>query len=65
MEIKITNKLKKIDSELIQHLITIPNENNTITIDNKYFDIFCFIKKNKKINIDFSDIKYTNYNRNI
>ena len=33
MEIVITEELKNLDSELIQYLITIPDKNNTITIN--------------------------------
>ena len=49
MEIKITNKLKTLDSELIQYLITIPNINNTITINKQYFDVYNIIKKKIKL----------------
>ena len=39
--------LKTLDSELIQYLITIPNINNTITINKQYFDVYNIIKRNK------------------
>ena len=45
MEIYITNRVKKIDSELIRYLITIPND--TIT---KGKNIFNFKTENFKIN---------------
>ena len=66
MEIPITEELKKLDSQLIQYLITIPNHNNDsdtiiITINEKYIDVYEIIKKDKNICIDFKDIKYTNY----
>ena len=43
-EILITDDLKYLDSKLINYLITIPNENNTITIDPQYLDIYEIIK---------------------
>ena len=62
MEIKITNKLKKLDSSLIRHLISLcDEEEKTITINKKYKDIYNIIKKNKTIFVDFKNIKYTNY----
>jgi hypothetical protein len=47
MEITITNKLRKIDSELITHLISICDEKEKSNISEKFF-----IKHNK-INQDF------------
>jgi hypothetical protein len=61
MEISITNKLKKIDSKLIIHLISIPNINNTITINPNYLDVFNIIKKNKTIYVDFKDVNRVNH----
>jgi hypothetical protein len=61
MEIKITSKLKKLDSELITHLISIPNDNNTIFINKKYKDVFNIIKKNKTIYIDFKNNERVNH----
>ena len=40
MEIKITNKLKKLDSELIRHLISISNKGDkSIFVNGKYSDV--------------------------
>ena len=62
MEIKITNKLKKLDSELIRHLISISNEGEkTIVVNRKYTDVYDIIKKNKTIYVDFKDIEKTNH----
>ena len=61
MEITITEELKKLDSELITYLITIPNINNTITINEKYIDVFKIIKKGKTIYVDFKDVKKCNH----
>jgi hypothetical protein len=57
IEIEINDELKKIDSELIQYLIDIPNKNNTITICEEYKDIYEIIKKNEYINIVPENIK--------
>ena len=60
MEIYITNRVKKLDSELIQHLITIPN-NNIIMINKKYLDVYNIIKKGKLIYLDFKDVEKVNH----
>ena len=57
MEITITDELKKIDSELIQYLITIPDKNNTITINEEYLDVYEIIKRNKHIYVNFKNNK--------
>ena len=62
MEIKITNKLKKLDSELIRHLISISNKGDkSIFVNRNYSDSYNIIKKNKTIYVDFKNINYTNH----
>ena len=51
LEIRITNRLKNLDSGLINYLISIRDEN----------DIYNIIKKNKYINIHFENIEYITY----
>ena len=46
MEIKITNKLKKIDSTLIS---LCDEKEKTIFVNKKYLDVFNIIKKGKNI----------------
>ena len=62
MEIKITNKLKKLDSELIRHLISISNkEDKTIIVNKKYKDVYEIIKKGKTIYFEFNNINKVNH----
>ena len=61
MEIDITDKLKTLDSELIQYLITIPNKNNTITINKKYFDVYKIIKRGKILSFSVKNKKYLSH----
>ena len=62
MEIKINKNLKKIDSELIKHLISISDEKeNTIVVNRKYLDVFKIIKKNKTIYINFKNVNRVNH----
>ena len=62
MEIPITQELKKLDSGLIRHLISILNEpDKTIIINKQYSDVYAIIKKDKTIYVDFKDINKVNH----
>ena len=62
LEIRITNRVKKIDSGLINYLISIRDENDSfIIVNKKYTDVYNIIKKNKYININFENIEYITY----